>query len=231
MKKNNYIKTFESFKKINEGGGSGIEFITSCTLEAEYLITNETVEKVKFEIAMGDSFDALGYDDGMRNVRGDLMKVEAKNELPTIEEFKAIKLDFLRCNMSDFLADNNLEVEDEDSIKTIGDLFNINPELTLRLNFDLHYDCKEMRFAGYVRGTFEVDDLIFEKPEINGDYSQVYVDNETIEDVDCINFNIYITATEEFVNFYKDVFVNGPDGDNEDDYESYRDDLQANYGA
>jgi hypothetical protein len=206
------VKVTDNTRKMNEGGGAGIDFKTTFTLDVELKVSNDTVEVVKYVID-GTSFDAKGYDDGMQNVKFDLLKSVQK--VPTIEEIKQLR----------FLYDTDkygIQVDSgipEDQITegplTLGDVMAKMPVAVYNISSSIDIEYQNMLFGGWTRGNVEEGTTIFDGKtyELTHDdnmYCQVEGHDESYkaempEELTDKLMPSFV-ATDEFVNFYNAVF-------------------------
>jgi acyl carrier protein len=237
MKNLKHIKLFEQFE-LNEGGGAGIDFqITNVNFSASFEVTKGNVKLEKHETILPDSFNALGYDDGMRDVSTDMLSIDDSNlkklNWDAIKTQKIIGRDSNYEILSELAESVGVELseEDADKIKTFEDLFNILPTLKLELYFNYDLDYNTMHFAGYTRGGFEAGEILAVAQGSIGYYNDTSINGHFIETLDIIDtfpgYMPMIQTTEKFVNFYNDVFVNNDDEDDEDG----NDFLKDEYGA
>ena len=72
-----FYKTINEWKKhikpINEGGGAGISFKTNINIYIKGYITKNDII-ISENTITPEHFDALGYDDGMRNINADIIE-------------------------------------------------------------------------------------------------------------------------------------------------------------
>lgn len=251
MENKKYVKTFESYfaskmNKINEGGGSGIDFTAKCSVEYEYRLANSGLELVKKDIEELDKFDAIGYMDGRKNIDGSILKME---------EGKGLDENLIKGILISDIVYNSGEEEtlksfpewnsDDDSEMTIGDYLKKYDDTVLIINISTRINYSNMHFAGYTRGSFNVGDVVLFYDSKNGDVS----DNSTIfidkcefssergaskteiskfeKIMECIAPKF--VATEEFNELYQEVFVDGEDEDDEDIDESMSTNESANF--
>ena len=202
------------FKKIvsrkkQAGGGAGIEFKVSRVYGiADIDLVNELIKPVDTDPI--DSFDAEGYQDGMRNVKGSLVIPEIGF---SIEDHIAIVETALEV-----LGRYNLQ-----EIKELVDFENTESYLEIR-----GLDFKGMISKGWVRGDYGKGDVINLQGtaevelHFNGDYFNLGE----------FDAELSLIATEEFGYFYQDVFRFDGEGDwEEEDYYLWQEDLKNNYGV
>lgn len=208
---------------LNEGGGAGINFeIKDVNFQAKLKIKNGSVEVLEPQLTLPDTFNALGYDDGQRNVSttgmfdinyDNLKKMNVQNQI--IRGFRVDDKDIFK----QIAQSEGIEVDDEtlSKIKTVGDVFEFMPELEsfhVTINYDLDYTT--MLFKGYVRGDIKKGMTIATAKDWNGEYSDTIVEeaDEKIDNFDLLDYMPVLVATEELEYFYQDVFVN-PENDDE----------------
>jgi predicted RNA-binding protein with TRAM domain len=213
-------ESFKPKKSLKEGGGAGINFkIKSKDIEVpskvypevelelvdgKYKITKKNdLDKNAVDVTI-DEFSALGYQDGMTNVRGDILKAwlqfEDEEFIRIVEENLSDKPKYVRITLD--------EIED-DFDETLWAGY-VRGKLT-----------KGMTLDDEDIGTYW---NIESKNTPEEDY-QTEITSEYIQSVMTIEF------TEDAVYWYQDVFLNRPDSDNEEDYEIHNEDLRTNWGV
>lgn len=237
MKNIKNFKNFinENYQPINEGGGAGIDFISSdVSFDIQYTYHKGILTLVKKEYGDLEQFDAEGYQDGMREVKGDLLKVDTDNATLKAELIADITVADIRYSAGN---DAYAEYSPETTLKEIS----MGQSVSVDINGSAVFS--NMLFAGYVRGTIEEGTVIFNSNDGEyDDHTNIYFDNEEYipkNDFSNSDKNIDIKildsvmptykATEEFVYFYNDTFDN--DIEDEDEDEMHRRDLKDMYGA
>ncbi len=221
-----HIKLFESF--INEGGGSGIDFkIENVTFSANLIITNGSVKIENSKLELPSTFDAKGYQEGLSNVKTDILGVESSNLNISWDKLKNSKLTGFNVNNDEMYEEifskegENFSPDMLEHLSTLEDLFKILPNATLNVTIDYDLDYSTMKFAGYSRGSFEVGEVFSAAHDYNGDYTNTYIEDIKIDE---LNFEAFsfpkILVTEDFINFYNDVF-NHDDNFDEDEDDSH----------
>lgn len=188
MKKLLYYKDFlNEHKKINEGGGAGINFSTDINVIGVYTIEKDKLKVVDTDVELSDSFNAHGYMEGMDNVTTKLLKIDSKKlENPSLEILQNIRFKFDVHNDKFFEILDYLDIKVSDDIKTMEDaieslqkrlsiteelkikhIFKLNPEAKFDIIIELSGEYESMKFAGYVRGGFEEGDIVFESQDAN----------------------------------------------------------------
>ena len=207
----NYKLFLESLKKINEGGGAGVEFSFD---RVEYDITikitkdgNVTVEKSSLDL--GDKFDASGYDDGLSNVKVEgLLKIEDKTKI-SINDTNYIKF------FEDLRGGYDYD-------ETLGDI-NLTEYAKLKeIDITINIECVARPYnfmvgAGYIRGNYNTGSTL-ENIDIDNfdiDYT-VEIEDETYpyypysypykKNVIDFSNTPSIIVEEEFVKFWDEVF-------------------------
>jgi hypothetical protein len=242
MKEKKYIPLFEDFvKKINEGGGAGIQFNAKYEDNIILEVYKGNV-KVTRDIAPTYSFDieARGYDDGGKI---EDLELPVKSNLDTNKLLSLLKQVTFRdmvYNVSEDDVIRNFDLT-ESELEHIYDktLFDYSNDtlITIEINIDIDFD--PMFFAGWTRGSFDVGDVLFNNSDydmnnytainINGcvftqtrTYKEDYSSYKRkvlngINDFDFINLFVPTVYTnEKFIEWYMDVFENDYD---EDEYE------------
>ncbi len=225
-----HIKLFEAFTKLNEGGGAGIDFkIENVTFSANLVITSGMVKVENPKLELPPTFDAKGYDDGLSNVKTDILAVDYSNLSITWDKIKDSKIQALHTDNAELFNDIfSSEGEKFGSallshLSTFEDLFKFLPDATLNIKLDYHLDYSTMVFRGWVRGEFVVGQTLATAQDWDGEYTHTYLGDERIDelDFDKISFPI-IKVTEEFIQFYNDVFNRDYNKDDtEADYDDY----------
>ena len=192
------------------GGGSGINFKTNGNTK---LMASGTLSKqghtVKVETEKADSFDADGYQDGMHNVKMDLLDLGniAKDNVSNF--LLSFKLD--ENDMRDIIDASDKDFDDDEieilvkNCKTIGDMLDYIGKVKFDLTLTIE-SYKGQRFGGYTRGTLTKGDVIFDdagNTELELDINGTAV-GDRYADVTGI-IPIYV-AGNEFEYFYKSVF-------------------------
>lgn len=227
----NLIKDFGDFKKyktINEGGGAGIEFkMEDVRVNINFELINGEVENCKVDYTLPDSFDALGYDDGMGNVSTNDMFNWNINAEELCKKIANTKLTFY-----DWELGSDLDFEKEGA--TLVDFSKQNSDTYFPVEINFSGEISSMLFGGWLRGKIEEGDTIFNSGDMNKDDVGLdfIIDNESLylRDYDVvINHFPAITATKRLETFYKDVFKFV--GEEDDDYEDHNLYLRDEYGA
>lgn len=235
-----YIKLFEAFTKLNEGGGAGIEFkIKDVVFNADLIITNGSVRVENPKLELPETFDAKGYDDGLSDVKTDILTVDYSNLSITWDKIKDSKIQALYIDNEELFEDIfSSEGEKFDSallsqLSTLEDIFKFLPDATLNVKLDYHLDYTTMVFGGWVRGSFEVGQTLATAQDWNGEYTSTYLNDERIDDFEFNKLSFpTIKVTEEFVDFYNEVFKRDyNEGDTEEDYQDYYEYLKDKYCA
>lgn len=212
---NEWKKKGNSFKKLNEGGGSGIAFKATATVQLFYQFTKLEDGKVGVDLLEKKitvpSFDAEGYDDGMNDVKSFLINWKLEDfTWDSIKDKDIVMSDTIQ-DLNDFL-DNKLDVED----CTLKNVMSSSDIKTIGVSLYYTVDFNTMHFAGYTRGKFEIGSLVFNdadnKTEVSTDeaYFTINEDND-IYSLDEFSMDNIVPAlngyaTEDFLYFYKDVF-------------------------
>lgn len=207
----------ESYQKLNEGGGAGIDFKTSADVTLKLDMTADRLDEMEKKINVADTFDAHGYDDGMSEAGTWMFKSGLDIDYDKMHKMLSqIPIGSVQ-ESREFLEE--IGVQDDDKIQKLGDLFIAQPELVLSVKFDMSFkEYREMHFAGWVRGSFKEGDLIIGSSKCkydNGDYDSVTIsdgnrefelsfDSQVGELVDLVKPQL--TATKTFVQFYEAVF-------------------------
>jgi len=224
------------------GGGAGIQFKTngSTKLYVEASVSKKGLKINNLTAEPAESFDAKGYMDGMDNVRIDLLTLVLPKKKDVAEALVKTKVE------SEIVAKLTGKEAEVKTIGELGAMLSKPIDVYVEVNFD--YD--DMSFAGYMRGTFKVGDVVMGKADINGDYSFMEVGgHRNYYDPEGDIAPSY-EATQDFLYFYEDAFRNldddinsmkeemikeNPDMDEERAYQSAVDtvyeDVRLNYGA
>lgn len=202
-----HIQGFNSFKRINEGAGAGVDFNFE---RVTYNVTAEiksdgTVNVVSSELDLGDKFDAHGYEDGLSNVKVDgLLKIEDNTKI-SINDTNYIKF------FEDLRGGYDYD-------ETLGDINLIEYAKLKEVDITINIECisKPYNFmvsGGWIRSSFSIGDTL-EKIDIENfdiDYT-VDIDGDTYT-YDPYKNNVIdfsntpsIIVEEEFVNFWDEVF-------------------------
>jgi len=135
------IKNSDCTKSKTAGGGAGINFKWDVDMTRTYAIAKfdgrRWICELHGDLPSMDKFDAIGYDDGQRNVNGNKML-----------KFKSIDVDWYKVE-KELLYQTEDDIEDGTITK--GD--------TIEVDID-RYDWEDtMLFKGYVRGKIKQNDV------------------------------------------------------------------------
>lgn len=197
-------------KRLLAGGGAGIRFkinefsgfIKPFRISGNADKWNESSLPDIMKSMVIDSFDAIGYQDGMENVSGEVVfsKVEAdRNEI----------YDAIMGMISDNISDETFA----EALKKGEVNVEINPEKS----------SESIMFGGYARGSLKKGDVIDFKHQF-----EVVLDWNHYFDTQSFDFTIYGTLSEKGEYWYEDVFEYIPKDD--EDYESHWNDVRYEYG-
>jgi hypothetical protein len=224
------------------GGGAGIRFKTngSTKLYIEASVSKKGLNIKSLTAEPSESFNARGYDDGMDNVKIDLLTLVMPKKKDVAQAILQAKVE--REIVEKLTGKSVGEVR----VGELGAMLAKPIDVYTEVNFD--YD--DMSFGGYVRGTFKVGDVVMGKADINGDYSFMTVDgHRNYYDPEGDIAPTY-EATQDFIYFYQEVFSSidenisslkdevlrdNPGMSEEEAYQSATDvvydDIRMNYGA
>ena len=219
----NFIEFINEAKKLNEGGGAGIEYkMDSVDITVQFQIDAKKVRITKTSSDIADSFDASGYDDGMDDVRTKgILKIDDK-ELKNLDSKFFYDIEFMESkNISKLFKLDSSWVEENmvgtgymDSI-TFKKLFELNPDIKLKGELKIYFEnIASMTGRGWTRKSeYKVGDDLFYVDDSVADFNEIELTLNGVDftysssDVDMRSLpEFHIKADKEFNNFYQDVF-------------------------
>lgn len=205
------ITTINEFKKINEGGGAGISFETTATLNTSITITkngdNYNFIFNKYNVN-NESFSAKGYDDGMTDVDSKILEWKNINKVTIDQLLNLIIEDMPTVGVAENITDGM-------TVKEVFETQNIN-----KLTIDLYanYKYNNMHFGGWVRGKLEHNDLVFSQSMNRegvdcDDFEYTFKWDNNSEGMSNYENDEFLSViapeaigNEDFTYWYKDVF-------------------------
>lgn len=238
----NYKIFLETFRKINEGGGAGIQFNSEYSGSVSLEVNNGVIKLLNNNIQKEFEISAKGYEDGGKTEEEITMMVATNYNYDKLAEYlKAIKISDIIYGVGEENTYKNFETTEENI--SLFDYSKTN-KLQIEVSIDINYS--PMYFAGWIRGTFEKDDIVFDNNNYNNsEHSHVYFNNVEfyqtkdykydftqkkleIHETGISSENILdlfiptVKASEDFIIWYQDTFENQNDDDDIDfDDESY----------
>lgn len=212
----------ESYNPVNEGGGAGVDIrIDRVTVNARYVVSDGVVTQKSYTTKISDSFDASGYEEGMSGVSTRMLEVKDA-AVPAVDKFLNLPLKFnYGVDKESFMEDLGVYADVSTinyAYETVGDLLSANPKASIEFAFNIEANgFGEMRFGGYTRGKIGEGDVVINEPDVDGEQSvEMFVSSESGDEYEIYGDEVgdlaneilpSIIATDEFEQFWNDVFV------------------------
>lgn len=218
------LKEYKNFvannmQKINEGGGAGKEFIFE-DVEFRIVLTysKRELEEHINELNLGESFDLIGYQDGLRNINLIDRSLLEHTLTYKIDEEKLSKITLK--NIEYYTHDLTFENEYDDNT-TLGE---ISEKEDIEIEISGYGQFTYMYGAGWLTSIITAGDEILNTTLDLHDGYDSFINNAKV--YDCLNkycdldINIKLVASEDFQDLWQDVFLSDDD-DDDDDHHDY----------
>lgn len=204
-----YLLEFNTFnkkyRKLNEGGGAGKEFIFE---DVEYGLSFEYSESglnlINKHVGLGDKLDINGYQDGLQNINTEgLFETDITHNL-TAEKVGSIKISDIVYHVG--VGTLFPEYTNDMTLRDVVE----NGE-TIKINLSGNGELQYMHGGGYIHSIISENQIIkISTDDIRGDYSNM----DYINDVDVIGLfgkykfeaELILKATKKMETMWKDIF-------------------------
>lgn len=197
------ILRFNDFLLEDLAGGGGVTFTGSCTLSASYEVSSNMLRLGKKAMTTVEKFSATGFGDTFAGLAPWLLEVDAAD----VREIKGEALKKIKIAGCSGQVCNALDIEDGD-FATIGELLKIHPDITIKVRVSGGYNYEDVRFKGYLKGSFSEGDPVMEKVSNMEKYSAVFVEGITADGNDMFIKSLAprLLAGQRFEDFFEQAF-------------------------
>ena len=211
------LEDFKNFleSKINEGAGAGKDLkLNDLSITLNFKFENNKLIYTSNDISF-ESFNLMGYDDGLENIKPELLDIIGPVSIDLTDEELQM---FLQS-----LEDNEIDM---------------SKPIDVRFELSGYSEASTVISSGWIGTHYEPGDVVASFDDLgvaNSNEYEIYAEDVLLDDLYNIDIDIKLpnlVATEEFKNMYEDTFYYTSDSEtDEDGYDNdvRYDDLKVNY--